>query len=495
MSIRDASGLSEGTSLQADVCIIGAGPAGITLARSLEGQGIDVLLLEGGGETPDREVQALYAGENEGEPYYELDQTRLRYLGGSTNHWEGYIRTLDAEDFSNPVLGSMGGWPFALDELAEHYVTASRICEVNDSLDFSGETWAERAGQQMLPTDPNVLRTEVLLRGPPTRFGPRYRDELEASQDITLLLNANVVELVADRSRVTRVRIAQLDGTSQTVEAQGFVLAAGGIEVPRLLLASRDEQNRVIGNQNDLVGRFFMEHPHFRGIQLLCEDADGLPFYTQESEVDGQAINPILTLPPEIRQARGIGNVAVFLMPPGPIAQRYVDDDPLTGSVRALLRDAQGLERPGHLGVQLMTEQVPNARSRIRLSSQRDALGVPRCILNWQLHPVDHHTLRTAAEVTAGQLALAGVGRMSSATHGGSTPYAQTGGHHHMGTTRMHEDPSLGVVDADGLVHGLENLYVASSATFPTVGFANPTLTIVSMALRLGAHLSSGGLR
>lgn len=495
MSLIDADQLGDGDVIRGDVCIIGGGPAGITLARSLERNGMDIVLLEGGGEVLQREMQDLYVGENVGEPYYPLDVTRLRLLGGSTNHWEGYVRTLDPPDFDVPLIESLGAWPFGFAELKDHYVAACELCEVDDSLDFSGETWAGRAGAKLLPTDPDVMDTQVLLRSPPTRFGTRYRDDLIGSDGITLYLNANVVELVEENRRISRVRIAHLDGTTQTVEAQVFVLATGGIEVPRLLLASEGAGGPGIGNQHDLVGRFFMEHPHFIGIQLVCKDPDALPFYNAEPQVEGQTIHPIMTIRPELRQARGIGNVAMSLMEPGPIARDHLSDNPLTEVVRSLLRDATGQESPAHLRVQLMAEQVPNALSRIRLSAERDALGLPRCILDWRLHASDHHTLRTAAEVVAGQLALADVGRISSATHGGNTPYSYFGGHHHMGTTRMHEDPSRGVVDATGRIHGVDNLYVSSSATFPTGGFANPTLTVVAMSLRLAEHLAEEGVR
>ena len=495
MSLVDADRLPDGDVIRGDVCIVGGGPAGITLARSLDHNGLRIVLLEDGGEAFQREIQDLYIGENAGEPYFPLDVTRLRLLGGSTNHWEGYIRALDPPDFEVPLVGSMGAWPFGFAELEDHYVTACQLCEVDDSLDFSGETWAGRAGATLLPTDPDVMSTEVLLRSPPTRFGSRYRDDLIGSDDITLYLNANVVELVEEERRISRVRIAHLEGASQTVEAQVFVLATGGIEVPRLLLASEGAGGPGIGNQHDLVGRFFMEHPHFGGIQLVCEDADGLPFYNAEPQVQGQVIHAIMTIPPELRQALGIGNVAASFMEPGPIARGALADDPLTGSVRSLLRDATGQESPAHLRVQLMAEQVPNALSRIRLSTQRDALGLPRCILDWRLHASDHHTLRAATEVVAGQLALAGVGRVSSAAHGGNMAYSYAGGHHHMGTTRMHDDPARGVVDATGRVHGVDNLYVSSSATFPTGGFANPTLTVVAMALRLATHLTEQGVR
>lgn len=264
MTIRDARDLQDAETLTADVWFVRAGPAGITLPRELDGEGLEVLVLEGGGEGPDPQIQQLYAGENVGRPYYELDQTRLRQFGGSSNHWEGYCKTLDEEDLTTPLVEPLGAWPFAREELTDHYVRASRLCEIDDRLDFSGNTWARAAGAELLATDPDVLRTEVLLQSPPTRFGDRFRENLEA-KDLTVLLHANVVELIASGERVAGARIGHLDGRSQLVEAERFVLATGGIEVPRLLLASDDGTGVGIGNRNDLVGRFFMEHIHFRG--------------------------------------------------------------------------------------------------------------------------------------------------------------------------------------------------------------------------------------
>lgn len=218
-----------------------------------------------------------------------------------------------------------------------------------------------------------------------------------------------------------------------------------------------------------------------------------LPFYVEEPDVDGQVVHPLFTVHSDLRHQRGIGNLGISLMEPGPQGRESLADDPLAAAVRALSRDAAGVPTPGHLQVQLMTEQVPNARSRVQLAADRDALGVPRAQLHWELDALDRHTLRVGAELAADQLAAVGFGRLRSAVHGGPRPFSVTGGHHHMGATRMHDDPARGVVDANGRVHGTDNLYVASSATFPTGGFANPTLTVVAMALRLAGHPRAGG--
>lgn len=488
MSSVDARELADGQQITADLCIVGAGPAGITLARALRGHGISVALLESGGFEPEPETQQLYAGEVTGEDYLELDQARLRRFGGSSNHWEGYCRPLDAEDFAPPPRTDLSGWPFDHTELERYYPEASQLCEVHHELGFSGQPWAERAGLPLLPTNPAALPNEVLLRSPPTRFGELYRADIVDSSDITLYHHANVVELVEAQGRVSGLRVAHFDGATQLVRAERVVLATGGIELPRLLLASDGSSPGGVGNGNDLVGRFFMEHPHLRNMHLVTGRADDLSFYTDEPSVDGQTVRGVLHLHPELREANGIGNGAALLYPPGPLTN---EPFPHARGVRSLVSDLAGEPVDQDLRFQVITEQIPNARSRVRLTSQRDGLGLRRCALHWELHPYDEVTLRRTVELAAAELASLGIGRVSSPAAAGKLNYPVSGGPHHMGTTRMHEDPSQGVVDADSRVHGIENLFIAGSSVFPTGGFAQPTLTLVALALRLADALTA----
>ena len=485
MSSIDARELSDGEEITADICIVGAGPAGITLARALRGQGMSIALLESGGFEPEPQTQELYAGELTGEGYFDLNRTRLRHFGGSSNHWEGYCRPLDQDDFGSPPQTELDGWPFDLAEMTPYYERASRRCEVHDGLEYAGEGWAERAGLPLLPTGPTV-HNEVLLRSPPTRFGELYRADIVDSPDITLYHHANVVELVAEGRRVSAARIAHFDGATQMVRAERVVLATGGIELPRLLLASDAATPGGLGNQHDLVGRFFMEHPHLRGLHLVTGRAEELTFYTDEPSVEGQTVRGLLHLDVDLRRANGIGNGVALLYPPGPLAS---NPQPHARGARALAGRLADESFDQDLRFQVITEQIPNARSRVKLTARRDELGLRRCALHWELLPYDELTLRRTVELAAAELANLGIGRVSSPIDEGPRRYSVSGGHHHLGTTRMHEDPRRGVVDADSRVHGLENLFVASSSVFPTGGFANPTLTVVALALRLADGL------
>jgi choline dehydrogenase-like flavoprotein len=489
MTASDARGLPDGGRITADVCIVGAGPAGITVARELAGTGIQVALLEGGGFERDVRTQELYAGPQSGESYYDLDVTRVRQFGGSSNHWEGYCRPLDAEDFEPSVVRRGGGWPFSRSDIEDQYRAASDLCEIDDDLDYGAVRWADGTGLELLPVSEQLLRNEVLLRSPPTRFGTRYRAELEDGDGIALYHHANVVELVSDGSIVRSARVRQFDGREQLVDADTFVVATGGIEVPRLLLASDATSPGGLGNANDLVGRYFMEHPHLRGMQLITDRAGSVAFYTDEPEISGQRLRGIMTLPFELREEGGIGNAAVLLYEASP---RPEDQHDHAAAVRTLMAGATGRQFTEDLRLHIITEQIPNAGSRVFLAETTDELGMRRGSLQWELHPSDRETLRRTVDTASRAFAELDMGRISSPFHGGDAMYSLAGGHHHMGTARMHEDARQGVVDADCKVHGVDNLYVASSAVFPTGGFANPTLTIVALAIRLGEHLRGG---
>lgn len=483
MSILDAKELPDGHRDTADVCVIGGGPAGITVALGLEGSGLDVVLLEGGRREFDEELQDLYAGETAGVHYYELDETRLRMLGGSSNHWEGYCRPLAPEDFD----GSYGApaWPLGLAELEPHYRRAQELCQL-PPYDYSAESWAQKLGARLIDLDTSSVRNDVIHRGPPTRFGAAYEAQLEASERTRVHLNANVVELVADRDRVTSARFAQLDGRTGLVEARWFVLATGGIENARLLLSSDDARPGGLGNEHDLVGRYFTEHTHVdKGRLLLPADHD-LGFYVDGAPVGDATVQGMLTIDPQVRATLGVGNIAAMLMP----ATDRLGDGRAARVAQMVAHDLLGIDDiETEVRFQVMAEQEPNPKSRVELMSARDSLGMRRCRLTWDLTPRDLHTLRAGIEVFAGQLGGAGLGPMKSPWHDDFTDADLHGGHHHLGTTRMDEDPRRGVVGADCRVHGLANLYIGGSSVFPGAGYANPTLTLVALADRLAAKL------
>ena len=480
--LHDARSLPAATELEAQICVIGAGAAGISLARALSGQGFRVLLLESGGLEADPASQDLYRGRVYGRNYFQLDVCRTRRFGGSTHCWHGLCRPLDAIDFEARDWVPHSGWPFGLDALLPYYERAQEVLRL-EPFDYEATSWAREA-LPLLPLASDEIRSGV-FQVAASRFGELYREEIEQAPNVDSFLFANVVgfdiDERGDERGIARARVACLDGNAFTVKARTFVLATGGIENARLLLASG------LGNQHDLVGRYFMDHPHVVAGAFLPSQAElSLRFYRAHPEGRIELAGYLTTTDAARRSEQLLGWCA-FLAQEAPLPE-------LEQRLASVLREmdhpgAQPAGRAVFFTNEL--EQAPNPASRVVLTDLKDALGVPRPQLEWRLSAVDKRSARRTHEILGRALGAAGVGRLqimfSEDEHG--WPPELGGGRHHMGTTRMHSDPKQGVVDPDGRVHGLSNLYVAGSSVFPTSGAANPTLTIVALALRLADHL------
>ena len=522
----DARTLPDRTEIEADLCIIGAGPAGITIARELAGSAVRVALLEGGGLEPDDETESLNAGANVGFTYRDLARSRRRCFGGATGHWNGWCRPLDDIDFEVREGIPHSGWPFPKSHLDPFYARAQALCQLGP-YQYDPRYWQGRGLGPFFDVRPGRVVNTVFQMSPPTRFGSVYRADVEQAPNVETLLRANVVDIGTgpEARSVTGVRAATLAGNGLTVRARRYVLATGGIENARLLLASRTAVPAGLGNQHDLVGRFFMEHPHVNVAFFLPTDpAIDARFYSEHRFFNPFGVIGALSVPPGwLRRERMLG-FSAFLAPalyrPEAVARAQSEDGyqsllDLTESVRRgawpedfiadlwnVVSDLGSVGRatvwrlfdrgPGyHLAVR--AEQAPNPLSRITLGSERDALGVPRVNLDWRLTDLDFASIRRGWDLLAHEFGLAALGRVFMPEQTVESPWQEhiSGGAHHMGTTRMADDPREGVVDALGRVHGIDNLYVAGSSVFPTGGFANPTLTIVALALRLADHLKA----
>ncbi|MEO1468892.1 MAG: FAD-dependent oxidoreductase, partial [Pseudomonadota bacterium] len=344
----DARSLSDGQRIEADVCIIGGGAAGITIARELIGTGIRVALLEGGDIGWDEQAQDLYAGESVGFPGWSLDEARLRYFGGSTNHWAGNCVPLDPIDFESRPGVPHSGWPIGRETLDPYYLRALPIVGCRSERPFDVEQLTAEAGLPVLPLDPaSGLRNIVVNQSPPTQFGFAYEDELAAAENVVVYLNAHVLEIELDdlASRVTGVRIGTFDGPALTATARHYILCAGGIENARLMLASTGVAPAGVGNDNDLVGRFFMDHIGVRpGLRVLMSDnAPDLGLYaTQHELADGRAYAAIFGTD-EVLREEGIGGFWISMFPHEGISPGH-------GSGRALRKGLTSGELPDQLG-------------------------------------------------------------------------------------------------------------------------------------------------
>lgn len=510
---EDARSLPDRTQVETDLAIIGAGPAGITVARGFANARIRVCLIEAGGLTRDAASQTLYEGENAGIEY-PLALNRLRFFGGSSNHWGGYCLPLDPIDFETRQWVPYSGWPFGREELDPYYGPACDLVEVGSPRFDDPRYWREQTGQPLLPAGTGRMRTRFVQFSPPTHFGERYRADLEQAPNIRVLLNANVVNIAAAPSAatVTHLDVATLDGRRHTVKARRFVLAVGGLENARLLLLSDGVVNTGLGNQNDLVGRFFMEHPHLTGFgEVVMADLERLPrLYRERLVVEGRpaqaAFAPSVKFLRERRllSANLMLGLAGFYRPGVPTylsAAKTESHRDMLRAARPFLidttRSSEGqdwTEDGAWLGIGCACEQVPDPDSRVGLSAERDALGLRKIRLDWRLGEQSRRSVLEHMRSLALEMGALGIGRMTiDVPDDGRWPKAVTGGCHHMGTARMSDDPKRGVVDRHCRVHGVDNLYVAGSSVFPTSGAANPTLTLVALALRLVDHLR--GLR
>ena len=515
MVLLDARSLPQDTVIEADICIVGAGAAGIAMARELAGQSLDIVVLESGGLDFDPDVQGLYAGETVGAPSAALDESRLRFFGGTSNHWMGYCRPLDPEDFAARPWVPLSGWPPDPGEPGPWYAKAGRVLEVERD-DYGTGHWQAHISELLKgPLVTGRLRAAVFQQSPPTRLGERYRDELEQAGNVRVLLNANLVDIATDSTArtVTSLAVARLDGSGFTVRPRIAVLACGGIENPRLLLNARGTAPAGLGNGHGMVGRCFMDHPTYEAADILLDiDPDlARPPATQ-------LIDTLICLTPAAEEAEALGRFATYAYPrreagveaPGYRALRDLTKSLRRGRVPDHLWELIGTAL-GDLGgvagdlwqrfvvdtpvlaVRVHPEAVPNPDSRVTLADERCPLGLQRARLDWRIDDIDRRTIRRGLEILGEELGRHGLGRIRLAPwvleDGFEVP--GNGSYHHIGTTRMSDDPRRGVVDRNGLVHGMSNLYVAGSSVFPTGGYVNPTLTIVALALRLAERLKT----
>ncbi|MEZ5659658.1 MAG: GMC family oxidoreductase [Burkholderiaceae bacterium] len=518
--------------LQADVCIVGAGPAGITLALQLASSGLHVCLIESGGLEPEPKTLALNRGYNLGLPYSFGPGDRSRHLGGSSNCWGGFSQPWNDWDHFNRPWVRDSGWPFPLEALKPYYARARNLLRIDEN-QFSMDWWSERLSSPdlaRLPFDPQNLE-DAMSALTPIRFGEYWREALSQSRRIRVLLWANATELHADQpaTRVHSATVRTLAGNALHVSARRFVLAAGGIETPRLLLASKGSMPAGLGNGKGLVGRYFMDHPRLRWGTVRLRDAFAsnrlydiaynyihTPLRHQQMQASA-----VLRLPYEVQRRERLTNSQIWLRSlfHGETPQlvhalvrmrrRVRGEIPIVASLGEDLATlsrrpvSSALTTLGYLsGSRALVEKLviegifepePNPESRVSLSDDLDELGMPRVRIDWRLTANDRRVMERTMHLVADELErqdIADVERDES--HADEHAFEVEGTWHYMGTTRMHASPACGVVNANCRVHGLSNLFIAGSSVFPTAGANHPTIQLLALAYRLGDHLIAG---
>jgi len=492
-----------------DVCIVGTGPAGMTIARSLPAS-LRIALIEAGGFDYIPEDQRNYEGETSGlRPGY-LSSSRARMFGGSSNCWGGWCHPLDEYDLQRKDwLPASAAWPFPRESLVPYYDKASKLLGLGSF--FPGERdW------KTLPTDPSESSDLRLLAfqfcNPPMRFGTQFRAELERSSNIFVYLHSNAAafECGPDR-RVRAVQLVGKAGNTFRVEAGFFVLAAGGIENARILLNSTDTHGTGLGNQHDQLGRYFMAHTPIWGAgEILFADRDS----AMMDRIRTSGVLNFLSLSDQAKRREGLLNLGLWLQYDHPNEYRGQSlvrklDDELTDSGLGLSVDSalggsrNHIERTASAFMRSIDDKVNTTKfsflavpetaadrdNRVSLATDTDSLGVRKVRVKFRPTEIDESSFQRSLSLMARILGRQMLGRMRI-RYDAQDPASRQADEHHMGTTRMHEDPRQGVVDRNCVVHGTPNLYVAGSSVFASSGFANPTLTILALAYRIADHLA-----
>ena len=518
----DTRTIPDESQIEADICIIGAGAAGISMALEFADTSTKICLVESGGLKPDRVTQNLYVGNSVGWDY-DLEQTRTRFFGGSTNCWGGWCRAFHEDDFKNRSWVPNSGWPLTKDDLNPYYRRAADLMGLSEVAYSLEEFQAANQDSELQLLAPNSARigTEISQLLEERHLGRAQRDPIKLSQNIRVYLNANLTRLnAASNGRyIDSAAVQCLNGVRATVRAKFFVLACGGIENARLLLHANDVMACGLGNQHDLVGRFFMDHPrqeigtlHLRNPDTVCGLYDlhtgffhssliasfNICFAEQKKNKTANSYTYINMeySDPNAKAIKAFREVVLTLHKSQYFNIKARDLLTVVTSPIMIARHLVGtLLRPKFLlkrqRLEMIIEPVPNPDSRVTLSDNTDALGMRRSNLDWRLSDLDKRTFLRSRRILAEELERTGTGRVEFDQEDDEfeLPKDIRYSWHHMGTTRMHDDPKKGVVNPHCQVNGIENLFVSGSSVFPTVAADMPTLTISALAIRTADRL------
>ena len=495
--IADILEMGEQTKLRGEVVVVGSGIAGSEVATHLARHGRDVILIESGRDRFEASIQALNDVIFLGKRHRELNPnsyyhkylppelrgvSRVRQFGGTSNVWTGKWKYLQPSDFEERPWIPNSGWPIGFNDLLEYYRSAAK--------DYNfGDLEAEAMRPEIVELRGKIAANGLKMSSfywekTPTRTAMRFGDQMRRSENIRVVLGATATELNLDPTcqRVTSVACRSLEGKELIVEGKTIVLATGAFETARLLLASDRRIPEGIGNANDLVGRFYTDHPkHHTGTLKPDELTQQYAHELQYAPKPRFCI--CFALDDATQEEEKLLEHVLYLKP---IYEKPLESLWRTVRGRPAFRDNIGLISAYR--VKYVSEQIPHKNSRVKLSTECDVLGKRKLEVNWCFTDRDRYSIARTLELLTQRFAQAKLGTFD---FGDKPPSLETmtDAAHQMGTTRMGNRPEEGVVDTNCKVFGTENLYVASSAVFPTGPSYSPTFTILALARRLGQHL------
>ncbi len=503
----------------AEVCIIGGGPAGLSLGLEVSSRGLDTVVLESGRTRGHRGAEMLSVGEHAGRLRAPLHELRKRAVGGTSRAWTGNLARLDRRDFDRPDAA----WPIDPGALDTHLDRALRRLGAEVTCTDLDTAAAARSNHELLVgAAQSPLAVTSMLAGRGADLGADWSDELTAAARLRILPESHVLAIVTDGGAKARSVRGVTDGEEWSIEADHVIVATGGIEAARLLLASRQPGHETgLGNHSDHLGRWYQDHPFSWCGVIETDDDEALRplLFPTNPDRSSTTIAPVVVEQPGTLDALGLPQTALLLlqghdwMADAPfasaandevrrmvraVANRHVPVQPFR-SLATIVRGADDLVRL-HRGrrdsrgdrhvVRAQIEPTPRPDSRITLSSRSDRFGVPMARVDWRLGDPERHSTAHMMQRLSEALEGSGLGRfLPGPLAADGWPANLEHGYHPSGTTRLSASPDDGVVDEFGRVHGFDNLWVNSSSVFPTIGWANPTLTVIALGLRLADRL------
>jgi choline dehydrogenase-like flavoprotein len=547
----DVAEISSDSYLEADVAVVGAGPAGIVVALELARAGHRVLLIDSGGDSHQTETQQLGELVGEDPVHVSMSLATSRQIGGASNLWGGRCVPFDPIDFEPRAIVGESTWPVSHEELASYFQRACDWCVCGEAV-FDAHDVPGLAERSLVPRFPDGrVRASSLERWSlPTNFGREYRAALKDTPGLTLVTNLTCTEVVCDpeQPRVQHLRAQSLDGRSVRISASRYVLACGGLEVTRLLLASDGSHPGGLGNHSGHLGRWYMAHVESRIARVHFTAPPAETIYGHERDPEGVYVRRRLTFSEDCQRSERLPNVAIWLVNPdvadpehgsgilsfvylmlvSPLGRFFVAE----GIRQAHIKTAEPVSKRQHLSNVLRNlpsaarfalefgyrrfvkrgrkvpgffvpsaaniypllyhgEHLPHRESRVEMTSESDAVGMPRLRTHLWFGEEDIAGVIRAHRCLDAYLREHGLGHLEYLHEDSEAAVREQlfGGYHQAGSTRMSARPQDGVVDRDLAVHGFDDLFVASSSTFVTSSQANSTFMIVAFALRLAGHL------
>ncbi|OMC20308.1 GMC oxidoreductase [Mycobacterium colombiense] len=553
--IRGVADFAPDMTIETDVAIVGAGPIGIATALELAATGVQVALIESGLERVDRAAQELSTFDSRQDDYFHSrsELTVRRQVGGTSALWGGRCVKFDPIDFEARPITAQAPWPIGHDDV-EPYLQRACDWAACGRAAFNARDIPEIAHQDMIGglPDEKVRTTDLERWALPTRFGREYRTALRDTSGLTLWTGLTCTEIVTAQAGdcVDHLVVKTLDGRRGRVVAADYIIATGGLEATRLLLASDRHHPVGLGNAGGHLGRWYMAHVESRvaRVQFTTDEVR----YAYERDNDGVYVRRRFTFDPQLLRECGMPNAAVWLVNPpisdpghgsgilsgvfltlispvgrfllaGAIREAHTKTDGsprIVAHLRNIVRDLipsigfaiafcyarflrKGRKAPGFFVksadnrylLQYHGEHLPHWESRVELTDERDALGMRRIRTHMHFSEADYQSVRKAIVAIDEHLRRHGVGYVEWLTDDVEASVrafmAQRTGFHQAGTTRMSTSPRDGVVDPQLQVHGVRGLHVASTSVLPTSSQANPTLVGIALGVRLARRLAN----